>query len=155
MNIYLASDHGGYNLKNDLKQYLNQINPELEILDLGPAELDLEDDYPDYAFKLASKLAAELAISEQSLGILICRSGNGMAIAANKVKNIRAALCFSPEHAVKARQHDHANILVLDADYLETQAHQQIVESFITAEPDLDSRHLRRVQKIINYEQNN
>ncbi len=96
MNIYIASDHGGFELKNKLVDFLtasvelSQQLGTLSINDLGPNELIEEDDYPDYAFKVAEKVAESLG----SLGILICRSGNGMVIAANKVKRIICCLSF-------------------------------------------------------------
>lgn len=143
--IYIASDHGGFELKQQLINWLSE--NEYEVADMGPFELQPEDDYPEYAFPVAEKVATE----EGVLGILICRSGNGMAIAANKVAGIRAALCFTPEHAAKSREHDHANILVLDADYSETQS--EILTAFLNTEPSADERHVRRVAEIAKYEQ--
>ncbi len=146
--IYISSDHGGFELKPQIIDFLVECDDEIEIADLGPFELDPEDDYPDYAFPLAEQVAK----TEGSIGILICRSGNGMAIAANKVKGIRAALCFSRQHAIKARQDDHANILVLDSDYEEGDDPTEIAREFINTQPELGGRHSRRVQKIVDYE---
>ena len=175
MKILIAADHGGYQLKEKIELHydVREDMPDsriVDIVDLGPQELDPQDDYPDFAFKLAEQLVAIRAEREQdlmtdpldtdynrpeeTLGILICRSGNGMAIAANKVKGARAALCFTPEHAKKAREHDYANILVLDADYLSEDEHLQIVHEFIHAQPDPHERHRRRVNKITTYENN-
>lgn len=148
MKIYIGADHGGFELKESLKR--EAIFAGHTVVDLGPETLRPDDDYPVFAFKVAEKVADDL---NSSLGILICRSGNGMAIAANKVHEIRAALCFTTEHAEKAREHDHANILVLDADYDTSDSPVLIVQAFLNARPDMDGRHLRRVGQISEYEQ--
>ena len=161
MKILISADHGGFELKEKIEMHYDVTEDmpnadTIQIEDMGPHDLDPEDDYPDYAFALAEQLAERLESSGdklalETMGILICRSGNGMAIAANKVSGIRAALCFSPEHARKAREHDHANILVLDADYLEEDKHLEIIDAFIHSKPETDGRHQRRVDKITSY----
>lgn len=141
MTIYISSDHGGFELKNKLAAELKEYN----IVDLGPNVLKNDDDFPDFAFPLASKVAG----GEGSLGILICRSGNGMVIAANKVKGAYAALCFSEKHAVKAREDDNANILCLDADYGSEEEHVKIAIAFLTANfQGQEERFVRRFEKI-------
>lgn len=143
MTIFIASDHGGFELKNKI---INEIG--LEIVDLGPYELDPEDDYPDFAFKLAEKIAS----THNSIGILICRSGNGMIIAANKVQGAYAALCFTTKHAEKAREDDNSNILGLDADY-EGEDPIKIAKTYITTKfAGSGTRHERRFEKIREYE---
>jgi ribose 5-phosphate isomerase B len=151
--IYLASDHGGFALKEKIEYMYDVSNlapdaKQFAMIDLGPENLNPEDDYPQFAFNLAETVAA----NPNSLGLLICRSGIGMSIAANKVKGCYAALCFSIEHAKKARQHNHANVLVLDADYGDEALHLQIVDAFLHAEPEAE-RHQRRVEQIKAYEQ--
>lgn len=148
MNVYISSDHGGFELK---KRIINELELEkVTIIDLGPFELDPDDDYPDFAFPVAQKVAGE----EGSLGILICRSGNGMCIAANKVVGAYAALCFSQIHAQKAREDDNANICCLDADY-EGEDPVLIVMEFINAEfTGMHTRHGRRFKKIKTFEAN-
>lgn len=145
--LYIGADHGGFKLKQEIIPWLGEIMPDWTIYDQGASELDPDDDYPQYAFAVAEQVAQ----NEGHMGILICRSGNGMAIAANKVKGVRAALCFSPEHASKAREHNHANILVLDADYLTADQNKEIVEAFFNTAPG-DGRHVRRVGEIERYE---
>lgn len=145
MQIFIASDHGGFELKQRLLVELPELN-QLEVQDLGPAELNPGDDYPPFAFAVGEKVAED----SESMGILICRSGNGMAIAANKVKGVRAALCFGVEHARKAREDDHANILVLDADY-QGEDPLKIVQAFLATQ-ELGGRHQRRVEMIGEYE---
>ncbi|MBL8015076.1 MAG: RpiB/LacA/LacB family sugar-phosphate isomerase [Candidatus Doudnabacteria bacterium] len=145
MTIYIASDHGGFELKKKIVGWLAEQGK--SVVDMGPAALDPEDDYPVYAFPLAEKVAK----NSDDIGILICRSGNGMAIAANKVKNVRAAVCFTPAHAQKARDHNNANILVLDADYQSESMHIEIVRNFLNSTFDA-GRHTRRLQQIARYE---
>ncbi|MEP7103744.1 MAG: RpiB/LacA/LacB family sugar-phosphate isomerase [Candidatus Dojkabacteria bacterium] len=150
MEIFIASDHGGFELKNKIKEYLESKN--LDFLDLGPKRVNPEDDYPDYAFAVAT----EMQNNPESLGILICRSGNGMCIAANKVKGIYAALCFTSHHAQKAREDDNANVLCLDSDYEGEDDHLKIVESFINSKfAGPETRHGRRFMKIVEFENNN
>jgi ribose 5-phosphate isomerase B len=147
--IYIASDHGGFKLKEKIIQYL--VKKEYNITDLGPKELGIDDDYPDYAFLLARKIATE----KGALGILICRSGNGMVISANKVKGAYAALCINSTHARKAREDDNANILVLPADYLDCcQSNvNDIIDNFLSTQfAGINTRHGRRFQKVQDYE---
>lgn len=147
MKLYIGSDHGGFELKQQISESLRASHPEMRVEDLGPYEFNPEDDFPVYAFRVAERVAEEA----DAVGVLICRSGNGMAIAANKVKGIRAALCFSKLHAQKAREDDHANVCVLDNDY-EGDDPLEIVETFLAAQ-FADGRHDRRVQMITDYEQ--
>lgn len=156
MKIYIASDHGGFDLKEKLKKEFE--DSEHEWIDLGPSELDPNDDYPDFAFKVAEAVAQdgmnESDFVHESLGILICRSGNGMAVAANKVKGAYAALCFSSKHAEMARKDDNANVLALDADY-DGEDPLAIVQKFITTKFEgKETRHGRRFGKILRYEKN-
>ncbi len=148
MHIYISSDHGGFNLKAKLLTSLKSKG--VSVTDLGPFEYDPLDDYPDYAFPLATKVVEERKSVEEVFGILLCRSGNGMVIAANKVKGALAALCFTPSHAKQAREHDHANILVLDSEYSNSNP-EEIVMEFVNA-TELDGKYQRRVDKIKEYE---
>lgn len=149
MKIYLAADHGGYDLKEDVKNYL-QIE-DYEVEDLGNTQKDPHDDYPDFIIPLAERVSVE----EDSVGIIFGRSGNGEQIAANKVKGVRAALCTSPQMATKAREDDHANVLALGGDYLDFEFAKEIVESFLKTPFSDEERHMRRVNKIKEYESAN
>lgn len=164
MKLFIAADHGGFALKEKIEYHYDIENKDrdakiIEVVDLGAHDLNPEDDYPPFAFELAEQVLAARAeesadVGDQSaLGILICRSGIGMCIAANKVQGCYAALCFTPEHAEKARQHDHANVLVLDADYLDADEHLAIVHAFIHSQPE-PGRHERRMGQIAEYERN-
>ena len=104
----IASDHAGFNLKEDIKNHL--INKKVSIFDLGPFN-DQSVDYPDYAKKLAYRIKQK----KSEVGILVCGSGTGMAISANKIKKIRAAVCYNLRSTRLSRQHNNANIIALGA----------------------------------------
>lgn len=142
MKIYLASDHGGYELKEALKGFLKEEGFEVE--DMGANSFDPNDDYPDFIVPLAKKIAQET----DSLGIISGRSGNGEAIAANKVKGIRVAVCLNEEMARKAKQHNNANILSLGADYISVDEAKNIVKMFLKTPFSNEERHVRRIKKI-------
>ena len=140
--VYLGADHGGYNLKEDLKIWLTENNIPLE--DLGADSFNPEDDYPDFIIPVAKKVA----LNEDNLGLVIGRSGNGEAIAANKVRGIRAAVCMNEEMARKAKEHNNANVLSLGADYISVDEAKQILKVFIETPFSSDERHKRRIEKI-------
>ena len=136
--IYLASDHRGVDLKSNLINSLKVLDLPFE--DLGPNG-DQSVDYPDYAQILCRKL------TKNDLGVLICGSGNGMVIAANRYHNVRAALCLNAEMAVLARKHNDANILVLGADFIDYNEAISCLNVFIETVFE-GGRHARRVGKI-------
>jgi len=144
--IYLASDHGGFEFKQEIKSWLLESGH--ECTDLGVNELNPIDDYPDFVIPLAQKIALE----ERSLGIIFGRSGNGEAITANKVKGVRAVLCFNEKMAQMARTHNNANILSLGADYLPMGEAKKIITTFLETEFIGEERHVRRLQKIKDLE---
>ncbi|MCL5784930.1 MAG: RpiB/LacA/LacB family sugar-phosphate isomerase [Patescibacteria group bacterium] len=147
MVVYIASDHGGFELKEKLKIWFAQ--NQITLKDLGADELRTEDDYPDYIFPLAQKVVS----GHDSLGIIIGRSGNGEAIAANKVKGIRCAVCLNEQMAKKAREDNNANILSLGADYINFDQAKNIIETFLETPFSAAERHVRRLQKIEDFEQ--
>tara|TARA_Y100001970_G_C14047614_1_gene757175 strand:- start:623 stop:1045 length:423 start_codon:yes stop_codon:yes gene_type:complete len=137
--IFIASDHAGYCLKNYLiNKFLNKI----KIIDLGP-ENSNSVDYPDFAKKLSEKVSSK----KGNFGILICGSGMGMAIAANKTKNIRAALCFSIKNTQLSRLHNNANIITLGSRLISKKKAFNLVKIFISTKFE-GGRHLRRIKKI-------
>jgi len=144
--IYIAADHAGFELKKEIKNYLTLKG--IQTTDLGPKTLNPKDDYPDFAFLLAKKTAAD----PKNKGILLCRSGIGMTIAANKIKGARAALCLSELQAQKARQHNNANILVLAADFSAKKEIKKIIKKFLETSFSTEERHIRRVNKIKIFE---
>ena len=121
--IFIASDHAGFDLK---KQILNTVKENL--IDLG-ANTEESVDYPDYAKKLVSKIRT----TENSKGILICGSGIGMSIAANRDRNIRAGIAFEPEIAKLMREHNDANVLVLPGKFMNIQDVLKCINNFLTA----------------------
>ena len=135
--IFIASDHAGFDLK---KQILSIIKANL--IDLGVDNKD-NVDYPDYAKKLVSKINS----TKNSKGILICGSGIGMSIAANRNKNIRAGLAFEPEIAKLMREHNDANVLVLPGRFMNLQDILKCIENFLTANFE-GGRHKERVNKL-------
>ena len=141
--LYIGADHRGYKLKEALKIYLRELNYVWE--DLGAKELNPNDDYPDYALVVAKKVAEN---PEENRGILICGSGVGVDIVANKIKGIRSALCFDVKQAQMSRNDDNANILSLSADFISESLAKEIVKIwFETPFPGLE-RHARRIEKI-------
>ncbi|MGZ5242442.1 MAG: ribose 5-phosphate isomerase B [Bacteroidia bacterium] len=140
MNIIVANDHAGYALKEKLKQWLAEANYTVE--DIGAFSEDSVD-YPDFAHKLSERVKS----GEFEIGILICGSGNGVSMAANKHSGIRAALAWLPEIATLARQHNNANVLSLPARFITEEQAKEIVFAFLNAKFE-GGRHENRVNKI-------
>jgi|TARA_B100000929_G_scaffold212883_1_gene169995 ribose 5-phosphate isomerase B len=137
--VFIASDHAGFNLKKNIIQRFSKIQ---KILDLGPKTNDSVD-YPDFAKKLSKKVI----FNKGSFGILICGSGMGMAIAANKTKNIRAALCYSVKNTKLSRLHNNANIITLGERLINKKKAFNLIKVFLSTKFE-GGRHLRRVRKI-------
>jgi ribose 5-phosphate isomerase B len=145
MKIAIASDHAGFEEKERLKPLLNELGIEFE--DLGTVSTESVD-YPDYA----RKVAEEVAQGKVDQGLLVCGSGTGMAIAANKVPGVRAAVAWSEEIARLAREHNDANVLALGARTTPVDQLPGIVRAWFSAKFDV-GRHERRVEKIREIEQ--
>ena len=137
--IFIASDHAGYYLKNSV---ITKFSKSQKIVDLGPSSNDSVD-YPDYAKKLSKRVAS----NKGSFGILICGSGMGMAITANKTKNIRAALCYSIKNTKLSRLHNNANIITLGERLINKSKAINLIKVFLRTKFK-GGRHLRRVRKI-------
>lgn len=140
MKIAIGSDHAGFDLKESLKKYIESMGN--KVTDFGP-ETDARTDYPDYAHPVAEAVQK----GEFDLAVLICGSGNGINMSANKHQGIRAALCWEPELAALARQHNNANILSLPARFIEEQTAKDCVKAFLTNQFE-GGRHATRVEKI-------
>ena len=138
MNLYIGSDHAGYQHKKNIIKYLK--SKKIKIIDMGP-ETEESVDYPEYAHKVCKK------IKEKNKGILICGSGNGISMAANKHKNIRAAICWNKKIAELARKHNDANILSIPARFINEKETIDILNVFLKTEFE-GGRHQRRVKKI-------
>ena len=145
MRIALGSDHRGYAVKQRLAGALEKQG--FEIADLGVASGDGSADYPDYAIPVSEAVADGKA----DKGILICGTGFGMCIAANKVHGVRAVTCRDPIEAEMSRRHNDANVLCMSADFLGQELIDRMVQIWLTTNFE-GGRHLRRVEKITNYE---
>ena len=139
--IYLGSDHAGFLLKEKIKDFLKSSSYIYE--DIGPQEYVAGDDYPDYAVLVANQVSAT-----KSLGILICASGVGMCITANKIRGIRAVNAYNTKIAQKSREHNNTNILCLGQDYIDADTAIEIVKTWLFTDASLEEKHRRRVSKI-------
>ena len=138
--ICIASDHAGYKLKEEIKNFL--ISNNISIFDLGPMN-ENSVDYPDYAKKVANRVKA----NKSDIGILVCGSGTGMAISANKIKDIRAAVCYNNQSTRLSRLHNNANIISLGSRLTKKNTAIKLVSIFLNTKFE-GGRHLRRVKKI-------
>jgi ribose 5-phosphate isomerase B len=146
MRIAIGSDHAGFSLKRSLAEWL--LDRGTEVNDVGPHHMDPEDDYPDFA-----RAVAEAVLNGSSdAGILICSTGVGSCIAANKVPGIRAALCHDMFSARRSREHNDANVLCLGADVIGPALAQQVVSAWIESSFTGDERHRRRLDKVAGIE---
>lgn len=142
MKIAIATDHNGVNEKKELIKMLS----EYDFLDKSPVNTDT-DDYPDFAFAVAKAVVNK----EADLGVLLCGTGIGMSIAANKVNGILCGHCSSKEQAHLTREHNNANVIALSYKQ-DINELAEMIKEFIETQPSTEERHLRRVNKIINYE---
>ena len=138
--ISLSSDHAGFDLKEKIKSYL--LKKKIKVVDLGPKNSNSVD-YPDYAKKVARSIISK----KSNAGILVCGSGTGMAISANKFKKIRAAVCYNIASTRLSRMHNNANILALGSRLTKKQNVVKLVNLFLSTKFE-GGRHLRRLKKI-------
>jgi ribose 5-phosphate isomerase B len=143
--IYLGSDHAGFELKEKIKDFLKGNGYKFE--DMGPVEYSSGDDYPDYAVLVANEVS-----KTGDLGILVCSSGVGMCIAANKVKGIRAVNAYNIKIAQKSREHNNTNILCLGQDYIDIDTAKEIVKVWLSTYFSSEEKHHRRIYKISRFE---
>jgi ribose 5-phosphate isomerase B len=146
MRVYLGSDHAGYELKGHLVTWLSEHGH--EPVDCGPREYDRDDDYPPYVLSAASRTAADPG----SFGVVIGGSGNGEAIAANKVDGVRAALAWNEETARLAREHNDANVISIGARMHPIEDAVRFLEIFVSTPYSGAERHSRRIAMITDYE---
>lgn len=144
--VFLGADHAGFELKENLKKSLQDACYALTDISSGPA--DPNDDYPDIAKKVAEKI-----LTQKALGILICGSGNGVCLAANKIKGIRAAVGYNTQAAKWAREHLDANILCLAGRALNPEYASAIARHFLETPFSEEERHKRRIEKIKKMEE--
>jgi ribose 5-phosphate isomerase B len=145
MKISVGSDHAGFRMKEDIKEYL--VSKGFDVVDVGTYDGAISTDYPDYGIK-----AAELVSKKQAdFGIIVCGTGLGMSISANKVQGVRATPIETVEFAKLARLHNNANVLALSGRFVELEINKQIVDAFLATEFE-GGRHERRTGKIASYE---
>ena len=138
--VCIASDHAGFNLKENIKDFL--INKNISIIDLGPTNNNSVD-YPDFAKKVANRIR----LKKSDIGILVCGSGTGMAMAANKSKGIRAAVCYNISSTRLSRLHNNANIIALGSRLVKKNLLLKLLKVFLNTKFE-GGRHLRRIKKI-------
>lgn len=143
--IYLGADHRGFRLKEEIKKWLEDNH--YEFRDLGANTYDKDDDYPDISIKVVEK-----AVSEGVKGIVVCGSGAGASIIANKTRGSRAGLCTSEKQTKAARNDDDINILCLSADSVSVEENIKIISVFLSTSFSSEERHIRRLNKIREYE---
>ena len=146
LRVALGADHGGFSLKNELVARLHET---CEVLDLGASAFDQDDDYPDFALAVAQAVAS----GQAQRGILVCGSGVGACIAANKVPGARACLCHDTYSAHQGVEHDDMNILCLGARVVGPELAVELVEAFLKANFSGETRHRRRLEKVLAIEQ--
>ncbi|MDA1168810.1 MAG: RpiB/LacA/LacB family sugar-phosphate isomerase [bacterium] len=147
MEIYIGADHRGFRMKNDLLLWFH--NHGYQVTDIGGHKEDPEDNYPEYAELLAEAVAQD---PENRRGILLCGSGAGMAIAANKVKGIRAALIHDARIAKSARNDDNINVLALGADFVSSDTAEQVIQAFLKTPFSGADKHVKRIGQIAKME---
>lgn len=146
--IYIGSDHGGFELKGALIAFLKA--KKYNVVDVGPFSFDKDDDYPDYVEKVC-----ENVVSNRGRGILICKYGHGITIAANKIKGIYASTCWNEDSARMARNDGNTNVLCLSGVMTMPADAQKIAEIWLTTPFSAEERHSRRVNKIKDIEKRN
>ena len=145
--LYIASDHGGYQLKKRLIRYCeNELK--LEIEDMGPLEHDPDDDYPDFVIPLAKKV-----VETKGRGIVICRNGVGVSIAVNKVKGVKCGIGYNTGAAESMIKDDNTNIISLAADHLSDDLAILVLKKWLDTESTETERHARRLGKVEALEQ--
>lgn len=147
MHIYIGADHRGFALKEQLKEWLQAAGQ--EVTDCGNTRHDPDDDYPDFSLKVAEHVAAH---GQDARGIVVCGSGVGVTISANKVKGIRATTAISTAEVQHARSHDDLNVLAISADYTQPEQAKDMIDAFLHTDFSTAPRHQRRLQKIADYE---
>jgi len=145
LKVALGADHGGFTLKNEL---VTRLQETYEILDLGACTFDPNDDYPDFALAVAQAVAS----GQAQRGILICGSGVGACIAANKVPGVRACLCHDTYSAHQGVEHDDMNILCLGSRVIGSELATELVKVFLSANFSGETRHRRRLEKVLAIE---
>ena len=142
MKVAVGFDHGGFNLKNNICELIKASGH--EVVDMGAYSLDPNDDYPDFAIKVAM----EVSCSNVTKGIVVCGSGVGASIAANKIKGVRASVCHDLYSVRQGVEHDDMNVLCLGGRIIDESTASELVKIFLNVDFSGEERHLRRLNKI-------
>ena len=152
--IFLGADHGGFPLKEKIKEWLTEWG--MAFTDLGAKTLQEDDDYPTYAFAVGEEIGStdrpELPWKDRPKGILSCRSAAGVVIAANKVRSVRAVAVFDELSAKHSREHNDANVLALSGDWTKEEDAKKMIKIWLETEFSNEERHKRRLLEIYDYE---
>lgn len=151
MKIYLGADHRGFNLKEELKTWL--MEDKFEVKDEGAYSYDPADDYPVFAEKVARSVSNNLEEGGQARGIVICGSGVGVDIVANKFSGIRSGLAVNSEQVKKTREDDDINTLAIPADYMRGEEVKEIIKVFLETQFVSSKKHKRRIEEIRKIEE--
>ena len=149
MRVLIAADHGGYELKNQLADLLRKSG--YDVADLGAHSYDAGDDYPDFALAVAEGVAR----GDGERGVIVCGSGVGAAVAANKVRGVRAALCHDTYSARQGVEHDDINVLCLGGRIVGSALAEELLKAFLGATFSGEERHRRRLRKVLAAEARN
>jgi ribose 5-phosphate isomerase B len=147
MRVYLGADHRGFRLKNHLAQFVQKLGH--EVIDCGNSTYDEKDDYADFAVRVGEAVSRD---PEGSRGVVLCGSGVGVDVTANKFKGVRAAIGFSSAQVHDARRDDDMNVLALAAGFTSEAEAEEIVQSFLNTQFSHEERHVRRLRKISDIE---
>lgn len=153
MKVYLGADHRGFHLKEELKKFLSE--QQISFEDLGAHHFKPQDDYVDYANAVAGKVANDLKFDPQTRGVVICGSGVGVDVVANKIDGIRCALGFSEKEIMAARNDDDINVLALPADLIDISLAKKLITKFLKTPFAHKKRYERRIEKIKEIENTN
>ena len=148
MRVVIGADHGGYALKDELKPFIEALGH--EVADVGALELDPADDFPDFT----AAVAAAVASGEAARGVMICGSGVGASVAANKVRGIRASVCHDTYSAHQGVEHDDMNVLCLGARIVGVELARELAAAFLSAQYAPEERFQRRLDKVLAMEAN-
>ncbi len=154
MNVFIGADHRGFELKEKIKPWLVGLG--YDVTDCGNTKYEKTDDYPDFSFAVADKVAAKFSPSgtlPKRMGIVICGSAVGVTVAANKVKGARCSPGLGVEEVKRGREDDDLNVLALSGDYMDEKRVKEMIKTFLATPFTGDERHTRRLQKIEAREQ--
>lgn len=142
MKVYLATDHAGFKLKEEIKEYL--LSKNYEVVDEGAFEFDPNDDYPDFIAKAAKEVSEDV----NAKAVIFGKSGAGEAIVANKFKNVRAILGFSNENVKLSREHNDANVLSFGSEFIDLEKTKELTDIFLNTPFSNEEKHKRRIEEI-------